>query len=347
MNKIDLELLKLLKKNKNTFISGEEMSSLLGVSRTTIWKHIKKLREQGFMIESVTNKGYSLKSESELIIAEEVLLELETKEIAREIITFDKVDSTNTKAKEIARKGDFKSGTVLLAEEQSKGKGRLGRSWYSPPGTGLFLSVLLKPKLPPLKAPFLTIVASLAVVEAIEKLDNNIKPLSSTKKKKIQDNLLEGLEIKWPNDILFNKKKISGILSEMNADLDIINYAVVGIGINVNQEFFPEDIKEIASSLKVEYGEKVNRKKLLKFLLGSFEKFYFLLLEGKDRLLLEKWKDYLDIIDKKVSIINNDDKIRGRVVNISKRGELILIDEDGQLHTFWAGDVSLRQEDSL
>ncbi|MEJ6952499.1 biotin--[acetyl-CoA-carboxylase] ligase [Natronospora cellulosivora (SeqCode)] len=345
MNKIDLELLKLLKENKNDFISGEEMSSYLEVSRTTIWKHIKKLREQGFMIESITNKGYSLQGEPDSIIPEEIILDLNTGEIGREILTFDKLDSTNNSAKELAREGNYQSGTVVLAEEQLKGKGRLGRSWYSPPGTGLFFSIILKPKnLAPLKAPFLTIVACLAVVEAIRDTYKNIGDISQEKENQLNEVCLEGLEIKWPNDILLNKKKISGILSEMSADMDIINYAVVGIGVNVNQENFPEEIKTIASSLKIEKQKKVDRKELFKLILEYFEQYYSLLVNEQEKILLEKWKEYLNILNENVLIINNEEKIRGRVINISERGELILEAENGKTHSFWAGDVSLRKE---
>ncbi|MFW5988530.1 MAG: biotin--[acetyl-CoA-carboxylase] ligase [bacterium] len=334
MKDIDLKLLKILKENKNEFISGEEMSSTLNVSRTTVWKHIKKLRKQGFLINSVTNKGYSLQEEPDTLIAEEIKIGLDTEEIGSDILIFDSLDSSNNKAKELARKDNYPSGTVIVAEEQTEGKGRLGRSWFSPAETGLFISIILRPQLAPTKAPFLTIVASLAVVDAINKTLSNIKSTD--------DN---DLEIKWPNDILLNKKKISGILSEMSADMDNINYAVVGIGINVNQEIFPEEIKKIATSLKIEYGQEINRKSFLEKILKSFEKFYLLLIAGQDNLLLELWKDNLKIIDKEVIIINNKEKIKGRVINISERGELILEDEKGEIYTFWAGDVSLREEE--
>ncbi len=154
MSDIDLELIRFLHNNRGDFISGEEISNRLGVSRTTIWKHIKKLREKGYIIDSITNKGYLLSKVPDKIIPEEIMISLNTKEIGREILVYDSLSSTNDKAKELARNG-CRSGTVIIAEEQTAGKGRLGRKWYSPAGSGLCLSIiLLRPKILPIKSPF-------------------------------------------------------------------------------------------------------------------------------------------------------------------------------------------------
>lgn len=345
MSDLDLELIKFLHNNTGGFISGEEISNRLGVSRTTIWKHIKKLRGKGYIIESGTSKGYLLSKVPNRIIPEEIMISLNTKEIGKEILVFDSLSSTNDKAKELARNG-CRTGTVVIAEEQTAGKGRLGRKWYSPAGSGLCLSIiLLEPQIQPIKSPFLTITASIAVLKALTKIEKGLvttdKPANNIEK--IELGAKSSLKIKWPNDILISGKKVSGILSEMSADMDYIKYAVIGIGINVNQEFFPEEIEGIATSLKVEYQQAITRNKLLENVLESFEEYYNLLLIGREKELLELWKDNLAIIGEEVTIYSNDKVYYGRVQDISEQGELILLDDTKTIHKFWAGDVTLRK----
>ncbi len=345
MSNIDLELIRLLHKNSGNYISGEEISNRMGVSRTTIWKHIKKLREKGYLIDSITNKGYTLSKVPDRIIPEEVLIKLNTDEIGQEILVYDSLSSTNDKAKEIAREG-CKSGTIVIAEEQTAGKGRLGRKWYSPAGSGLWLSIILmKPQIMPIKSPFLTITASIAVLKALSNIEMDIDRLAQSDKcfNNDSDNAETNVKIKWPNDILISDKKVCGILSEMSADMDNIKYAVIGIGINVNQEHFPEGIEDLATSLKIEYQQTIVRNKLLVNVLESFEKYYNLLLAAKEKELLTIWKDKLAIIGEEVTIYSNDNVYYGRVLDISDQGELVLLDDFGESHKFWAGDVSLRK----
>lgn len=341
MSTIDLELIKYLHKNRGGFISGEEISNKLGVSRTTIWKHIKNLREKGYIIDSITNKGYSLSKVPDKMIPEEILINLNNKEIGKEILVFDRLSSTNDKAKELAQDG-CKSGTVVLAEEQTAGRGRLGRKWYSPSGSGLWLSIVLRPHIVPTKSPFMTIAASLAVLKSLKMYEKNLENTNSciNSLNKINDSY----KIKWPNDILVGDKKVSGILSEMTADMDHIKYAVVGIGINVNQDCFPDEIGQVATSLKIKYQQVIERRKLLKNLLESFEGYYYLLLAGKEMELLKIWKKKLDIIGEEVTIYSNDYVYDGKVIDISSKGELILEDNRNIIHKFWAGDVSLRKK---
>lgn len=325
MKEIDLKILELLHKNETIYTSGQQISEELGISRTAVWKHINNLRENGYRIESRTNRGYKLIRTPDRIIAEEVKLGLDTHQIGSEILVFSVVDSTNTRAKELARQG-YPTGTVIVAEEQNGGKGRRGRNWYSPPGTGLWFSIIVRPDITPDRAPFLTIIASLALVKAFEKYDR-LSP-----------------EIKWPNDILICGKKVSGILSELSADLGNINFAVIGIGINVNLEDFPEELINKAASLKNLLGYKVDRNRLLGEVLIAFEEYYRKLTEEKFIELLDEWRNYLRIIGKEVVIYNASEEIVGKVTAVSPQGELVVRDKKGAIHTFWAGDVSLRKK---
>ncbi|MFW6035036.1 MAG: biotin--[acetyl-CoA-carboxylase] ligase [Halothermotrichaceae bacterium] len=332
MNKIDLEILKLLHKNKNSYLSGQKISDKLNVSRTTIWKHIKDLRNKGYQIESITNKGYSLVDIPDKITAEEIKLGLKTDIIAQEIYVFDSLSSTNEKAKQLAGEGKS-GGTVIMAEEQTAGRGRLGRKWYSPPGSGLWCSLLVRPDINPTRAPFLTIVAALALEDALYKIDEEFTIFKDK----------NDLMIKWPNDILWNDKKICGILSELNADIDKIKYAVIGIGVNVNQDSFPDELEDKAVSLKEISGKKISRNKVAQTLLTVFEKYYKKLLDKDYNQLLLKWKDKLNIIKKNIDVYADDKVYSGEVVDISDKGELVIKDNIGNIHRFWAGDVSLRQ----
>ncbi|MFW6022532.1 MAG: biotin--[acetyl-CoA-carboxylase] ligase [Halanaerobiaceae bacterium] len=336
MSSIDQKLLEILHENKNKYVSGEDISNMLGVSRTAIWKHIKKYRDLGYEIESVTNRGYTIIKVPDRIIAEEIMIGLENKEIGNEIIVFDSIDSTNNKAKELAR-DKCKSGTVIVAEEQVAGRGRLGRKWHSPVGSGLWFSIVVRPDILPIKSPFLTISASLAVLDAVRCIVNEVCGKINNK------NIKNKIKIKWPNDILFEEKKIAGILSEMSADMEQIKYGIIGIGINVNQDFFSEDIKDTATSLKKICYKKIDRIKLLKYVLNYFEGYYEKLIKGKENELLEKWKSNLNVIGEEVIIYSNKKTFYGKVIDISTQGELILQDKKNILHKFWAGDVSLRK----
>ncbi|MFP4660640.1 MAG: biotin--[acetyl-CoA-carboxylase] ligase [Halanaerobiales bacterium] len=340
MKNIDIKLVEYLHNSRGEYLSGEELSKKLGVSRTAIWKHIKKLREKGYRIDSVTNKGYSLKGIPDRITLEEIKIILDTEEMGKELLVYDSLASTNEKAKELARQG-YESGTIVIAEEQTAGKGRLGRQWYSPAETGLWLSIILRPDLLPIKSPYLTIIASLAVYQALENIIDSIGDAGGILVQ--HEDLDKGLRIKWPNDILLNGKKVCGILSEMSAEMDHIKYAVVGIGININQNSFPEEIINIATSLRIEYQKSFRRVKLLKLLLTYFENYYYLLLQAKDKGILETWKEKLSIIGQEITIYSNKQSFSGMVLNISEQGELILKTDDNTIKRFWAGDVSLRK----
>lgn len=266
----------------------------------------------------------------EAIINNDIWEEVKNEEIGSRIVFLDSIDSTNFKAKELASKG-YQSGTVVVADEQTAGRGRLGRNWYSPAGTGLWLSIILRPDIPPLDSPLLTVIASLAVYESLLVLEK--EPAASE-----QHN--NTLQIKWPNDILMDGKKLAGILTELSLGSKI-NYAVVGIGINVNQEEFPAELSGIATSLRREYNKEIDRLELFKKILISFERYYFRLLNNDGPQLVKEWKGRMNIIGKEVSIHDNERIYQGRVLDIAEQGELIL-ESGGEIFHFWAGDVSLR-----
>ena len=328
MNKLTVKLLQLLYQHRDDYLSGEGISKKLGVSRTAIWKQINQLRAQGYKIDSVSRRGYRLIKKAVGINAEEVYLGLGTELLGQEIRVFPSLGSTNEQVKELAREGAGE-GVVVIAEEQTSGKGRRGRKWHAPPGTGLWFSLLVKPQLQPNQAPFLTIIAALAVYQAIEQL-------------------LPGgdLIIKWPNDLLLGGKKICGILSELNADMGGINYAVIGIGVNVNQTDFPDELVEIATSLQRYFNQPVDRTVLLQVILKWLEEYYRRLVAGDWAGILAAWKEHLAIEGKKVQIISGEQTYWGRVIELSSQGELVIKDEQGVIHTFWSGDVSLRNSEN-
>jgi birA, biotin-[acetyl-CoA-carboxylase] ligase region len=236
------EILRILIENTEDFTSGEKLSSRLGVSRAAIWKYIKALRQEGYEIHSMTNKGYKLVFSPDILTKEELSPLLHNKLIGKNIIHFDTIDSTNIKAKELASQ-NAEDGTIVISEEQTCGKGRLGRSWYSPKSKGIWASIILKPKIDPINASKITLIAAASIVKAFNEIA--IFP-----------------KIKWPNDIVLNNKKVCGILTEMSAELNQIHYLVVGIGINVNnsKDDFTEALWSSATSLKIELASEINRR---------------------------------------------------------------------------------------
>lgn len=212
------KILNILKKYEDEYVSGERLSEEFGITRAGIWKHMKSLKEAGYEIESVSNKGYKLIGTPDRIDEEEVTPFLKTKYIGRVFTHFEEIDSTNMEAKRVCAKSAI-DGMVITAEAQTKGKGRLGRQWQSPKSRGIWMSVVLTPDISPVLASKTTIIGAAAVYNALKDM---------------------GIEagIKWPNDIVVNGKKVCGILTEMNAEMDRINYIVLGIGINVNMEDF-------------------------------------------------------------------------------------------------------------
>lgn len=317
------EILRLLR-SADGYISGQELCNRFGVSRTAVWKAINQLKEAGYEIEAQQNKGYRLMAAPDLMTEAEIKSLMHTDWVAKEVLYFDKIDSTNTKAQELAEKG-YPSGTLVVADKQESGKGRRGRSWVSPSGTGIFMTLMIKPDINPNNASMLTLVAALAVAKAITSVTD------------------EEAMIKWPNDIVVNGKKVCGILTEMNAQFDYINHIVVGIGINVHNESFPEEISQMASSLMIEAGGKrFHRAQIIAETMSYFEQYYDTFLKTQDLSALVREYDKLLVNrNKSVRVLDPKEPFDGKAMGITPKGELI-VDTWESRKLVSSGEVSVR-----
>lgn len=319
------DVLSVLKANPGVYVSGQFLSTKLNVSRTSIWKYINSLKESGYIIESSSKKGYRIVSSPDLLTYDEIKPILNTKYIANNILHYDSIDSTNNKAKAAAIK-DATNGTIITAEEQTSGKGRLGKNWISPKYKGIWMSIILKPDIPPVDVPKLTHVIAAAVINALKKLN------------------IEGY-IKWPNDIIVNGKKICGILTEMSGEINKTDFVVIGIGINANLESvdIPVDIKEKATSLLIETGHLIERKKLAAEVLNSFEELYDLFLNtGSIKDSIDICKKYSILLGKEIRILGRNEERFGKAVDLNNNGELIVQFSDGKTTEVISGEVSIR-----
>lgn len=317
------EILRLLR-SADGYISGQELCNRFGVSRTAVWKAINQLKEAGYEIEAQQNKGYRLMAAPDLMTEAEIKSLMHTDWVAKEVLYFDTIDSTNTKAQELAEKG-YPSGTLVVADKQESGKGRRGRSWVSPSGTGIFMTLMIKPDINPNNASMLTLVAALAVAKAITSVTG------------------EEAMIKWPNDIVVNGKKVCGILTEMNAQFDYINHIVVGIGINVHNESFPEEISQMASSLMIEAGGKrFHRAQIIAETMSYFEQYYDTFLKTQDLSALVREYDKLLVNrNKSVRVLDPKEPFDGKAMGITSKGELI-VDTWESRKLVSSGEVSVR-----
>ena len=317
------DILKFLREKE--YVSGEVLAQKLGISRVAVWKQIQKLKDIGYKIISDQNLGYCLVSRPDLLLPQEIQRGLSTNYIGKEIYYFPELKSTSIIAKEKALHGaeGIGEGTLIIAERQSAGKGRLGREWFSPAG-GIWLSIILYPQLSPSYISRITLMTAVAVVRAI-KVCTHIKS-----------------QIKWPNDILINEKKVCGILTEMSAELDIINWVVVGIGINANIDLrdFPEDIQENTISLKETSGKEISRVKLAQTFLQEFEKYYEKLKRKEFPFILKEWRLYSHTLGKKIRVDIGERIITGEAMDISESGVLILKKEDGELIEIISGTIA-------
>lgn len=317
------EILRLLR-SADGYISGQELCNRFGVSRTAVWKAINQLKEAGYEIEAQQNKGYRLMAAPDLMTEAEIKSLMHTEWVAKEVLYFDTIDSTNTKAQELAEKG-YQSGTLVVADKQESGKGRRGRSWVSPSGTGIFMTLMIKPDINPNNASMLTLVAALAVAKAITSVTG------------------EEAMIKWPNDIVVNSKKVCGILTEMNAQFDYINHIVVGIGINVHNESFPEEISQMASSLMIEAGGKrFHRAQIIAETMSYFEQYYDTFLKTQDlSALVREYDELLVNRNKSVRVLDPKEPFDGKAMGITPKGELI-VDTWESRKLVSSGEVSVR-----
>jgi len=318
------KIFELLRQHSNQYVSGEMISKQLAVSRTAIWKHIQAIKQEGYLIESHPRKGYCLRQAPDLLLPGEVDFHLDTEWLGRNISYFSSIGSTNDEAKKLAGEGK-PAGTIVLAEEQTAGRGRLARKWVSPPGTGIWFSVILRPRFLPQEAPKFTLMAAVAVNRAIL----NCTGVSSG--------------IKWPNDIVYKNKKIAGILTEMNAEMDGINYIVLGIGINVNVQSsdLPEEIHSIATSLSMVKGSFLSRVNLLAEVLLQLERLYEeVCCDGFGRIF-EEWRRMTVTLGQMVDVTMPERKFCGLAVDIDDAGAL-LVETDHGKESILAGDVKIR-----
>ncbi len=316
------EILKILRQTDG-FVSGQELCDRLQVSRTAVWKRMKKLQEEGYVIEAVQNKGYRLAQSPDLIQADEVRSWLSSQWLGKELYYKESVDSTNTWAKKLAEEG-ASHGTVVLADEQTAGKGRRGRVWENPKGVNLAFTFLLRPDFLPEAAPMLTLVMGLSVAQVCRKF---------------------GLDawIKWPNDVVVNKKKICGILTEMSAQIDYVNYVVIGTGINVNQESIPKELEDRATSFYLETGKLSQRARIAAAVIETFEKNYETFTKTCDlSLLMDNYNRILVNNRQQVKVLDLNREFTGTSEGITSKGELLVRKEDGKIEKIMAGEVSVR-----
>jgi BirA family biotin operon repressor/biotin-[acetyl-CoA-carboxylase] ligase len=316
------EVLRFLREHPSDFVSGEEIRRHLKVSRTAVWKRIKGLRALGYEIEASRRSGYRLIRSPDLLLPSEIEPFLKTKWMGRKIHHFQTIDSTNSAAYQLAMRGAAE-GEIVVAESQEKGRGRLGRHWSSPPFLNLYLSVILRPQIPPHQASLITLVAAVAAADAVEKF-SDLHPT-----------------IKWPNDILLGGRKVAGLLNEIHSETDRIHFVILGIGVNLNmnRKMFSKEIRGVATSLKREMGETISRKVFLRSLLEELEGWYAIFLKEGGAPVLEAWRERAKIEGKRVKVTSFGETLSGVAVDVDSDGALILKTKDGEEKRIVAGDV--------
>jgi BirA family biotin operon repressor/biotin-[acetyl-CoA-carboxylase] ligase len=319
---IEEEILQLLREHPSVFLSGEEISRRVMVSRTAVWKKVRHLRALGYEIEALTRSGYRFIQSPDLLLPSEIKPLLTTKLIGKTIHYFHSVDSTNSKAYQLALAG-AEEGEVVIAESQVKGKGRLGRHWLSPPFLNLYFSVILRPSIPPNQASLITLMAAVATADAIQNYSGLLP------------------RIKWPNDILLRDRKVAGLLNEIHSEMDRVHFVILGIGINLNMEgkTFPKEIRSLATSLKQEMGQTISRKVFLQSLLEELERWYDIFLKEGGAAILEAWRDRARIMGKRVKVTSFGETLSGIAIDVDSDGALILKMRDGKQNRIVAGDV--------
>ncbi len=324
---MDEKILQLLRESAPAFFSGEEISRRLKVSRTAVWKRMNHLRNLGYKIEASTRSGYRLIQSPDLLTPSEIKPILKTKWMGRTIHYFHTLDSTNSKAYQLALNG-AEEGEVVIAESQEKGRGRLGRDWISPPLLNLNLSVILRPKISPHQAPLITLMAAIAAADAIQKF-SGLLPL-----------------IKWPNDILLRDRKVAGLLNEIHSEMDRIHFVILGIGVNLNmdEKMFSKEIRAVATSLKIEMGQTISRKVFLQSLLQELEKWYTVFMKQGSAVILKAWRDWAHIKGRRVKVTSFGETLAGIAVDVDSDGALILETADGKRKRVVAGDIEYKKK---
>ena len=317
---IKKQILEFFYENKSDYVSGEEISASLKFSRASLWKHINKLRYDGYIIEAVPHLGYTLRSAPDKMYGYEISLGLGTETIGKQKIWYyDSLQSTNSKAYELAESGEAE-GTLVIAETQTAGRGRLGRKWISPEGGGIYFSLILRPDMESDKIPVITLVAAASIQKAIKKVCG------------------ADAGIKWPNDILIDGKKVCGILCEIKAQPDMVDFLILGAGINVNTPI--EKLPAEATSLKNESSNSVSRIKLMRQILTEIEKDYLKLKKEGFEPLREECKKLSTVLNKRITVKEHHHVFEGIAKDIDEKGALIVKKKDGNLKRVFSGDVS-------
>ncbi|OQX92919.1 MAG: biotin--[acetyl-CoA-carboxylase] ligase [candidate division Zixibacteria bacterium 4484_95] len=321
---IAADILAYFKRANNKFVPSREISESLNINRQLVYENVAYLRDCGYQIEAGRNKGYKLVHSPDVVLPLEVAAGLSCRFFACRIFSYETIGSTNKTAHYFAKTG-LPEGTLIIANTQSKGRGRLGRKWHSPAGKGLYFSLILRPKLPPDKTPGLSLTAGLAIIRAIY-TTLNLKT-----------------QMKWPNDILYNRRKLAGILIELAAELDRVEYVVVGIGINVNhiKKDFPRPLHRTATSLKIITKKEVSRISLLQNILVQFEKLYGNFCRHGFKYIASELNQHSAVLGKRVTLSLGKKKITGKVIGFDDNGGLLIKNRSG-LKSYTAGEITLR-----
>lgn len=306
------------------YVSGQELCEKLGVSRTAVWKAINGLKEKGYQVEAVRNRGYRIIESPDILTKEELSSMIDTEWAGQTIYYFDQIDSTNIRAKQLGEEG-VPHGTLIVAGQQNAGRGRRGRTWESPPGVSIYMSIVLRPEMAPVKAPMLTLVMALSAADSLKECTGL------------------DVQIKWPNDIVLKGKKLAGILTEMSTEMDYINHVVIGVGINVNTERLPEELEEKATSLRLETGRIIRRSEMIASIMKEFEKNYQLFIETQGiQQMQEKYNSLLINREKEVRILGGKEEYTAYALGINEKGELLVRRDNGEIEAVLAGEVSVR-----
>jgi len=320
-HKID-RLVHLLVRNATVVVPGPKIASEIGVSRSTVWEWIEKLRELGVAIKGHPRHGYQLEKLPDVLVPSLVRAELPNAEIGHKVIHYFRTESTNRVALELGAQA-APHGTVIVAEEQTAGRGRLGRCWYSEKSSGIYASIVLRPPMPPAAAPILTLLAGVAAHDAVRSATG-----------------LSG-DIRWPNDLLVNGKKVCGILTEMKAEVDRLHMIVLGIGINVNHTSMPDELREIATSLALEGGRHYSRLQILAELLRDVERYYHMHLNEGNAAIVREWSAASSYADgKRVQLKAGGCEASGITEGLDASGALKIRRDDGRQELLVAGEIT-------
>ncbi len=313
------KIVKLLIENSTGYLSGEEMSRQVGCSRAAVWKHIEELRQAGYEIEARPRHGYRLKYRPDRIAPEEIHPHLQTKRFGQEIDYVYSTPSTQIIAHKLAKEG-APEGTIVVAEEQIKGRGRMGKVWYSPPQTGIWMSLILRPSIPLVNASHLTLLASVGVREALQK-ETGLN-----------------VQIKWPNDLLIGRKKVCGILTELRGEHDQIHYVIIGLGmnVNVNKSDFPMELREIGTSLAIETGRTIHRASLLATILEELEQTYFTYLQEGFTTIRERWEQGAGMLGEIITARTAQGPVTGVAERVNEQGALLIQTSAGTVPVYSA-----------